>query len=72
MNPHVETVRNMYGKGGKRGSKAELRTPEVGPYFKKKKNTLCGVTKNLPAAILTLEQNPPERMFERKKNMTRP
>ena len=43
--------------------KANLRPPEVDPYFKREKNSLGGVTKTWPAAILTLEQNPPERIF---------
>ena len=34
------------------------------PLFQERKNTLGGVTKTWPAAILTLEQNPPERMFK--------
>ena len=44
---------------------AELRPPEVDPYFERKKIALGGVTKSLQAAILTLEQNPPERKFLR-------
>ena len=36
-NPHIQTVQNMHGKGRCRGSKAELRPPEVDPYFKRKK-----------------------------------
>ena len=44
--------------------KAELQPPKVDPYFKREKNTLGGVTKTWPAAISTLEQNPPERMFK--------
>ena len=35
--PHVQTVQNMYGKGRKRGSKAELQPAEVAPYFKREK-----------------------------------
>ena len=46
VNPHVQTVQNMYGKGGKRVCKAELRPPEVDPYFERKKISLGGVTKN--------------------------
>ena len=38
VNPHVQTVQNMYGKGGCRVPKAELRPPEVDPYFEKKKS----------------------------------
>ena len=53
----------MYGKGGKRVFKAELRTAEVDPYFEREKITLGGVAKTWQAAILTLEQNPPERKF---------
>ena len=34
---HVQTVQNMYGKGGQRVSKAELRPPENDPYFEEKK-----------------------------------
>ena len=55
---HVQTVQNMYGKGGQGVCKAELRPPEVDPYFERKKIALGGVTKSLQAAILTLEQNP--------------
>ena len=36
-------VQNKYGKGGYRGSKAELQPAEVDPYLKREKNTLCGV-----------------------------
>ena len=32
LNPHVQRVQNMHGKGGYRVSKAELRTVEVDPY----------------------------------------
>ena len=53
----------MYGKGGWRVSKAELRPPEVDPYFERKKIALGGVTKSPAVTILTLEQNPPERKF---------
>ena len=59
----VQTVQNMYGKGGQRVCKAELRPPEVDPYFERKKITLGGVTKSWGVTILTLEQNPPERKF---------
>ena len=45
VNPHVQTVQNMYGKGGQRVCKAELRPPEVDPYFERKKITLGGVAK---------------------------
>ena len=38
LNPHVQTVQNMYGKGGQRVCKAELRPPEVDPYFERKKS----------------------------------
>ena len=34
VNPHVQTVQNMFGKGGYRVYKAELRPPKVDPYFK--------------------------------------
>ena len=40
---HVQTVQNMYGKGGQRVCKAELRPPEVDPYFERKKIGLDGV-----------------------------
>ena len=43
---HVQTVQNMYGKGGWGVCKAELRPPEVDPYFERKKISLGGVTKN--------------------------
>ena len=49
VNPHVQTVQNMYGK--------------VDPYFKREKNTLGGVPKSWAVTILTLEQNPPKRIF---------
>ena len=60
---YVQTVQNMYGKGGWRVSKAELRPPEVDPYFERKKIALGGVTKSPAVTILTLERNPPERKF---------
>ena len=53
----------MYGKGGKGVCKAELRPPEVDPYFEREKITLGGVAKSSGVTILTLEQNPPERKF---------
>ena len=56
-------VQNMYGKGGQRVCKADLRPPEVDPYFERKKISLGGVTKNYQATILIVEQNPPERKF---------
>ena len=68
-NPHVQTVQIMYGKGGQGVCKAELRRPEVDPYFKRTKIALGGVTKSLQAAILTLEQNPPERKFLTSKHL---
>ena len=46
VNPHVQTVQNMYGKGRKRGSKAELQPAGVAPYFKREKNTSGGVPPN--------------------------
>ena len=54
----------MEGHFSKWVCKAELRTDNVDPYFDREKNTLGGVMQNEPAAILVLEQNPPERMFE--------
>ena len=53
----------MYGEGGQGVCKAELRPAEVDPYFERKKIGLDGVAKTWQAAILTLEQNPPERKF---------
>ena len=41
-----------------------VRPLKVDPYFKREKNSLGDVTKTWPAAILTPEPNPPERMFE--------
>ena len=38
-------------------------TAEVDPYFERKRITFSGVAKT-EATIWTLEQNPPERMFE--------
>ena len=32
LNPHVQRVQNMCGKGGYRVSKAKLQTAEVDPY----------------------------------------
>ena len=43
---HVQTVQNMYGKGGWGVCKAELQPPEVDPYFERKKISLGGVPKN--------------------------
>ena len=63
VNPYAQRVQNMYGKGGQRVSKAKLRPPEVDPYFERKKITLGGVAKSPAVTILTLEQNPPERIF---------
>ena len=37
VNPHVQTVQNMYGKGGLRVFKAKLWTAKVDPYFDIKK-----------------------------------
>ena len=51
VNPHVQTVQNIYGKGGWK------------VLFREEKNALGGVAKNTTAAILNLEQNPPERKF---------
>merc|ERR1712012_461475 len=42
---------------------AELRPPEVDPYFERKKKPKKGVPKTWEVTILTLEQNPPERKF---------
>ena len=61
--PHVQTVQNMYRKGGQRVCKVELLGAKVDPYFERKKITLGGVAKTWQAAILTLERNPPERKF---------
>ena len=36
VNPNVQTVSNIYGKGGKWVLKAELRAAEVDPHFEKK------------------------------------
>ena len=63
VNPQVQTVQNLYGKGGQRVSKAELWLAKSDLYFERKKITLGGVGKSLQAAILTLEPNPPERKF---------
>ena len=66
VNPNVQTVQNMYGKGGKRVCKAKLWPLKVDPYFKREKNSRGGVPKSLQpgdqSAIWTLEPNPPERM----------
>ena len=63
LNPHVQTDQNLYDKGGQRVSKAELWPLKVDPYFERKKIPLGDVAKTWLAAILTLEQNPPERIF---------
>ena len=55
VNPHVQTVQNMYSKGGVRVFMAELRTAKVDPYFERRKITFCGVTKNLSATIFNFE-----------------
>ena len=39
VNPHVQTVQNMYGKGGERDSKAELWQLKGDPYLEKRKKT---------------------------------
>ena len=44
-------------------NKSELRTAKIDPYFEKK-IIFGGVAKTWEVTILTLEQNPPERMFE--------
>ena len=36
VNPHVQMVQDMYGKGGKGVFKAELRAAEVDPHLEKK------------------------------------
>ena len=33
LNPHVQKAQNMFGKGGYRVFKAELRTAKIGPLF---------------------------------------
>ena len=33
VNPHIQRVQNMYGKGGQKVFKAELRPAEVNPRF---------------------------------------
>ena len=35
VNPNVQTVSNIYGKGGKWVLKAELQAAEVDPHFEK-------------------------------------
>ena len=54
MNPHVQAVQNTYGKGGYRALKAELRSAEVDPRFKKNRQH-CGVIKNVSPKIFKLE-----------------
>ena len=51
MNPDVQTVENVYCKGGLRVSKAKLRPAEVDHILEVEKNTLGGVAFNLSAAI---------------------
>ena len=63
MNSHVQTVQNMYSKGGKRVCKAELRLAKVDPYFERKKKPKKGAPKSPAVTILILEPNPPERKF---------
>ena len=36
VNPHIQAVQNMCGKGGLRVFQAKLRADEVDPIFKKK------------------------------------
>ena len=45
-------------------SKTELWPLKVDHYFEREKMTLGGVTKSWAVTILTLEPNPPERVFE--------
>ena len=40
VNPHVQTVQIMYGKGGERVFKAKLQTAKVDPYFNRKKHLM--------------------------------
>ena len=72
QNPHVQMVQNMYDKGGQGVSKAELRPLKAYPYFKRETNSLGGVTKTWPAAILTLEQNPLRRIWFYDQNCSLP
>ena len=62
VNPHVQTVQNMYGKGGKRVYKAELWPLKVDPYFEKK-ITVGGVTKKLKGCSKCTEKNPLRRIL---------
>ena len=55
VNPHVQTIQIMYGKGGWRVFKAKLRTAKVDPYFEREKITFCGVAQNLSATIFKIE-----------------
>ena len=52
VNPHVQVVQNMCGKGGYRVFQAELGAAEVYPLFQTKKNSCkCGVKKTSRVAI---------------------
>ena len=54
VNPHVQTVQNMYGK---RGLRVELRPAQVDPYFEREKNALGGVAYNLSVTIFRIQPN---------------
>ena len=40
MNPHVQVVQNMFGKGGYRGFKAKVQAPKVDPQNTKTENAV--------------------------------
>ena len=60
MNPHVQTVHNMYGKV----CNAELLQLKVDPYFKREKICSAVFAKIIWPLNLMPEENPPERIFE--------
>ena len=63
MIPHVQTVQNIFGKGGYSVFKVELRPAEVDPYFKRKNSWS---NENLTATIYKMR--PPQRHFDVYKN----
>ena len=40
VNPHVQVVQNMFGKGGYRGFKAKVQAPKVDPQNTKTENAV--------------------------------
>ena len=59
MIPHVQTVQNIFGKGGYSVSKVKLRQAKVDTYFKRKNSWS---NENLTATIYKMR--PPQRHFD--------